>query len=190
MEVNFLDELLQEAEAKEQKLSMEYADLILIEISQLEKQIQNNFEQAAREREIIRNWSLLTNSKLASRIDFLSKKLEVFIKESGEKTINLPFGVLKMHKKQDKVEIEDLDLFLKKAKPEMLTVVPEQVKPDLNKIKNYIKNRSIPPGVKVIEGKEEFSYKLNLDESEVNSNGREKETGSGAEQNSELRVVV
>ena len=81
MEVNFLDELLQEAEAKEEKLSMEYADLMLIEISQLEKQIQTNFEQAAREREIIRNWALMRNSKLASKIEFLSMKLEVFIKE-------------------------------------------------------------------------------------------------------------
>ena len=41
-----------------------------------------------------------------------------------------------MHKKPDRVEIEDLDLFLKKAKPEMLTIIPEQVKPDMNKIKN------------------------------------------------------
>ena len=55
-----------------------------------------------------------------------------------------------MHKKPDKVEIEDIDLFLKKAKPEMLTVVPEQVKPDLNKIKNYIKSKPVPPGIKVI----------------------------------------
>ncbi len=90
-----------------------------------------------------------------------------------------------MHKKPDKVEIEDLDLFLKKAKPEMLTVVPESYKPDMNKIKAYIKSKPVPPGIKVIEGKEEFSYKLNG----VND-GRKKETGAGAEQNNELRVVV
>ena len=110
MEINFIDELLKEAEEKEQKLSMEYADLMLIEISQLEKQIQTNFEQAAREREIIKNWSLKINSKLASRIEFLSKKLEVFIKETGEKTINLPNGILKNHKKPDRVEVEDLEI--------------------------------------------------------------------------------
>ncbi len=95
MESDFIDELLKEAEEKEQKLSREFADLMLIEISQLEKQIQTNFEQAAREREIIKNWALKINSKLASRIEFLSKKLEVFIKETGEKTINLPNGILK-----------------------------------------------------------------------------------------------
>ena len=58
MESDFIDQLLKEAEEKEQKLSREFADLMLIEISQLEKQIQTNFEQAAREREIIKNWAL------------------------------------------------------------------------------------------------------------------------------------
>lgn len=161
MESDFIDQLLKEAEEKEQKLSREFADLMLIEISQLEKQIQSNFEQAAREREIIKNWALTRNSSLASRIDFLSKKLEAFIKETGEKTINLPNGILKMHKRQDRIEVEDLDLFLKNARPEWLTVIPEQAKPNLVSIKNHIKTRPIPKGVKVIEGEVEFSYKLN-----------------------------
>ncbi len=161
MESDFIDQLIKEAEEKEQKLSREFADLMLIEISQLEKQIQSNFEQAAREREIIKNWALTRNSSLASRIDFLSKKLEAFIKETGEKTINLPNGFLKMHKKPDRVEVDDLELFLKNARPEWLTVIPEQAKPNLVAIKNHIKTRPIPKGVKVIEGEVEFSYKLN-----------------------------
>jgi hypothetical protein len=91
-----------------------------------------------------------------------------------------------MHKKPDKIEVEDLELFLKKAKPEMLTVIPEQVKPNLNKIKSYIKTKPVPKGIKLIEGKEEFSYKLNGEE----SNGRKKETGTGTEQDPDLRAVV
>ena len=176
MESDFIDQLLKEAEEKEQKLSREFADLMLIEISQLEKQIQSNFEQAAREREIIKNWALSRNSSLASRVEFLSKKLEVFIKETGEKTINLPNGILKMHKKPDSVEVEDLELFLKNARPEWLTVIPEQAKPNLMAIKNHIRTRPIPKGVKVVEGEVEFSYKLNGAE-----NGKE-EVGTGFEQ--------
>ena len=179
MESDFIDELLREAEEKEQKLSREFADLMLIEISQLEKQIQSNFEQAAREREIIKNWSLKINSKLVSRIEFLSKKLEVFIKETGEKTINLPNGILKMHKKPDRVEVEDLELFLKNARPEWLTVIPEQVKPNLLAIKNHMKTRPTPKGVKIIEGEIEFSYKLNNEEENA---GEEAETGTGIKQ--------
>ena len=176
MESDFIDQLLKEAEANEQKLSREFADLMLIEISQLEKQIQSNFEQAAREREIIRNWALTRNSSVASRIDFLSKKLELFIKETGEKTINLPNGILKMHKKPDKVEVEDLELFLKNARKECISIIPEQVKPNLMAIKNHIKTRPTPKGVKVIEGDIEFSYKLNGVE-----NGKE-EAGAGIKQ--------
>jgi len=159
MESDFIDQLLKEAEEKEMKLSREFADLMLMEISQLEKQIQSNFEQAAREREIIKNWALSRNSSRASRIEVLSKKLEVLIKETGEKTINLPNGILKMHKKPDRIEVDDLELFLKNARTEWLTVIPEQVKPNLVSIKNHIRTRPIPKGVKVIEGEVEFSYK-------------------------------
>ena len=77
----------------------------------------------------------------------------------------MPHGTLKFHKKPDKVEISDMDLFLKNAKPEMLTAVPEQFKPDFNKIKAFIKEKGrVPEGVALIEGQQEFSYKLNKGE--------------------------
>jgi hypothetical protein len=134
---------------------------------------------------MINNFVLHKNAQLQEKIRWIELKLQSFILEKKEKTIALPNGTLKMHKKPDKVEIEDIELFLKKAKPGMLTVVPESYKPDMNKIKNYIKSKPVPLGIKVIEGKEEFSYKLNG----VND-GREEETGTGTQQNNELRAVV
>lgn len=186
LEINFLDELIQEAEQKEEQQTEAYFDLLLLGIRKLSSQIEYNFHEAEKECSMINNFVLHKNSQLQERIKWLELKLEAFIKERGEKTITLPNGTLKMHKKPDKVEIEDLELFLKKAKPEMLTIVPEQVKPDLNKIKAYIKTKPVPAGIKIIEGKEEFSYKLNGEE----SNGRKKETGTGAEQEPDLRAVV
>ena len=103
-------------------------------------------------------------------------KLEAYIRERGDKTISLANGTLKMHKKPDRIEVEDLELFLKNARPEWLTVIPEQAKPNLVAIKNHIKTRPIPKGVKVVEGEIEFSYKLNGAE-----NGKE-EVGTGFEQ--------
>lgn len=185
MEMNFLEELLQEVEQKEGERDEAYFDLLLLQIKQINNQISYNFSQAEKECSMINSFVLHKNTQLQERVKWLELKLEAFIKEKNEKTITLPNGTLKMHKKPDRVEIEDLELFLKKAKPEMLSIIPEQLKPDLNKIKNYIKNKPVPPGVKVIEGKEEFSYKLNGEE-----NGREKETGAGAEQDSKLRAVV
>jgi pyruvate-formate lyase-activating enzyme len=156
----FIDELIREAEERDEKLSLEYADLILVELKGLEEEIQKTFEQASKEREIIKNWALKKNSKLTERIEFLSKKLEAFLKETNMKTLDLPNGVLKFRKQPDAVEVTNLEEFLKHAKESLVTTIPQQVKPDLNKIKAFIKTRPTPPGVTVIEGKVEFSYKL------------------------------
>ena len=45
----------------------------------------------------------------------------------------------------------------------MLTIIPEQIKPDIAKIKAYMHKNYSPTGVAgvtVTEGKEEFSYKI------------------------------
>jgi hypothetical protein len=188
--MNFLDELLQMVEIKENEQTEAYFDLLLLQIKQLTRQIEYNFSQSEKECSMINSFVLHKNAQLQEKIRWIELKLQSFILEKKEKTIALPNGTLKMHKKPDRVEIEDLDLFLKKAKPEMLTVVPEQVKPDLNKIKTYIKTKPIPPGIKVIEGKEEFSYKLREESEEEKNNGRTKETGVRAQQNNELRAVI
>ena len=186
MEIDFLDELLKEAEEKEEEQTEAYYDLLLMGIRKLQDQIGYNFHQAEKECQMINSFTLHKNAQLQEKIRWSEMKLEAFIREKQEKTIALANGTLKMHKKPDKVEIEDVDLFLKNAKPEMLTVIPEQVKPDLNKIKAFIKTKPVPPGVKLLEGKEEFSYKLNKEE----ENAGKKETGSGVEQEGQLRVVI
>jgi hypothetical protein len=188
LEVNFLDELLQEVEVKEDEQTEAYFDLLLLQIKQLTKQIEYNFSESEKECSMINSFVLHKNAQLQEKIRWIELKLQSFILEKKEKTIALPNGTLKMHKKPDRVEIEDLDLFLSKAKSEMLTIIPEQVKPDMNKIKTYIKSKPVPPGIKVIEGKEEFSYKLREESEE--ENGRTKETGTGTEQDRKLRVVV
>jgi len=182
----FLDELLEEAESKEFYNTEAYYDLILLQIRNLQEQISNNFSEAEKEINIINNWTLSRNTVLNERAQALERKLEAFIRERQVKTLELPNGMLKMHKKPDKIEIENLELFLKHARPEVLTIIPEQVKPDLSKIKSFIKTRPIPAGVRVIEGKEEFSYKLRM---EV-ENEREEKTGITVEPASKLRTAV
>ena len=137
MKDNFLEELLQEVEAQEAEQTEAYYDLLLLSIKKLQELIAYNFKEAEKECQLINSFVLQKNFQLQERIRFMELKLESFIKERKEKTITLPNGTLKMHKKPDKIEIEDIELFLKNAKPEMLTVVPEQVKPDLNKIKGF-----------------------------------------------------
>ena len=174
---SFIDELLEEEEAKEEKRTEAYYDLLLLQARELQTAIEVNFKTAEREVEIINQWALKKNMVLHERIGFIERKLEAFIREKGVKTLEMPNGTLKLHKKPDKVEISDLNTFLAYAKPEMLTVIPEQIKPDMTKIKAYMRQNYTPAGVSVIEGKEEFSYKIK----EVKEDVREEEIRIGAE---------
>ncbi|MDQ7815878.1 MAG: host-nuclease inhibitor Gam family protein [Melioribacteraceae bacterium] len=160
-ENNFLDELLAEAEVKDEKRTSAFFDLLVMEVAKLEGEISDNFSEMEKEIEIIKEWALKRNSVIQERANFLKLKLESYIREEGKKTIDLPHGTLKIRKMPDKVEITDLSLFLSKANSEMLNIIPEQVKPDLSKIKSFIKmTTKLPEGVTLIEGKEEFKLTL------------------------------
>ena len=186
---SFIDQIVNEAEEKEQKLNCEMADLMLLEIRNLQEEIERVFEQAERERTIIKNWAITKNSKLAGRIEWISKKLEVFLKEEGVKTLDLAFGTIRFRKQPDKIEIIDDELFLNNATSNVLTIVPESAKADLNKIKSFIKRTGrIPQGCEMIPGGIKFSYKINNHkEAEVNGT---KETGTGSKQINPLSVVI
>jgi len=159
--IDFIDQLLEESEAKEISQRHIYIDLLLLEISKLNTQIENIFNQAKAETDIINNWALTVNSKLQDKISSIEQKLECFIREEFVKTLDLANEIIKLHKKPDIVQISDIDLFLNSASSELLNLIPESVKPDLNKIKAFIKTKSkIPEGVTVITGTEVFSYKL------------------------------
>lgn len=176
-EVSFIDQLLADAETKDQKLIYSHYDLILMEISKLQQTITDNFSEAEQEIAIIKEWALQKNVRLQDRISFYEQKLEAFIRDENKKTIDLPHGVLKLHKKPAKIEVSDVEEFLKSATEELIRKIPEQIKPDLQKIKSFINvYRKIPAGVTFIEGKDEFTYKLSNNGKE-NINGTE-ETGT------------
>ncbi|MBT8386035.1 MAG: host-nuclease inhibitor Gam family protein [Ignavibacteria bacterium] len=168
-EKSFLDELLEKAEKKEQQLLESHLDLILIEIRKLEEQIEKNFDTAAQEREIIKNWALERNSLLSGRIEWLSKKLELFLKEEKLKTLDLPNGIIRIRKKSEKVLVVDEEKFFKNATSQLLNIIPETSKPDLLKIRTWIKRTGrIPDGVEVSTQEDKFSYTIKR-----NNNGKE-----------------
>ena len=161
-EPHFMDELLDEIEQQENLQSEAYCDIVLAEIASLETKIKDTFNLAEEEQTLIQDFALRRTSKLQERIDFLSRKLESYLRESGNRTLSLPHGAIKIRKKQDKVEISDMQEFLLHASPQMLNTIPEQAKPDIAGIKSWIKmtGGKLPPGVRIIEGQESFSYKL------------------------------
>jgi len=67
--------------------------------------------------------------------------------------MDLPNGKLLRRKQPDKIEIENLDEFMLNADSSMLTVIPEMVKSNLNKIKAYYKRSTkVPKGTKLVIG--------------------------------------
>jgi len=179
LEVNFIEDILRESEEREIQWTEANYDLMLLAIKNYQTQIGHNFAEAEKECTMIRNFVLSQNSQIQERIKWLEMKLEAYIREREEKTINLPNGTLKMHKKPDRIEVENLDLFLKNARKEFLTLIPEQVKPNLIAIKNHIKTRPTPPGIKLLEGQVEFSYSLNKEEENA---GEKTQIGIGIKQ--------
>jgi len=158
---DFIDELIREAEQKEEQQSLAYYDMLIVDIINEQKRINEINDQTKREIELINQWKDSTITKHLDRIEFLETKLHAFIVESNAKTIDLPHGRLQIRKRPDKVEVVDLDLFIMNAKTEMLKVVPESYKPDINGIKNFIKRSGqIPQGVKFTEGQDSFSLSL------------------------------
>ena len=185
--MDFIEELLEEAEKEERELHLAHIDLMLSEMRKLETTIASNFAQAEEEKQIIDEWAINRNVKLQEKIDRITSLLKLFMEsqDAEVKTIDLPNGKLLRRKTPDKIEIVDLEKFLEKADKSMVTLQPEMVKPNLNKIKAYYKmTLKLPEGTKLIEGEEKFNIKLN----EVN-NGT-KETGIGAEQANTYRDVV
>ena len=157
----FIDDILQEVEAKEQKDALAYYDLVIAEIARIEDDISEVNSNCDKEVELIKEWALNRNVKLQERIDFLKLKLEAFIREQGKKTIDLPHGTLKLRRSPDKVEVSNLDLFLANANKDMVTIIPEQIKPSLSAIKKWIKmTAKTPEGVTIIEGKDTFTLKI------------------------------
>lgn len=162
----FLDELLEEVEAKDESMLLSHVDLILSEIGSLQTQIAKNFSTTEEEKEILDNWSLSRNSKLQDKISRLETKLEAFMSEQPKdvKTIDMAHGKLQIRKQPKIVEIVDLELFMKNPKLHQLaTIQQETIKPNLNKIKKFLTMngfRDIPEGVKVTEQEERFTIKI------------------------------
>lgn len=188
-ETDFMDELLADAELADEQRTEAYHDLLLLQVQQMEEQIAYNFAEAKKEVAIINDWALRKNHGIQVKVEFLEKKLEAFMRKKGLKTLGLAHGTLRLHKKPDKVEMVDVGLFLKHATPELLAVKPEEVKPDMQKIKQYLKTHyKAMPGVVIVPGKEEFSYKLN--NRKDNEDGGQEEAGDTAQSTVLSRVAV
>lgn len=164
--MNFLDELLAEVEEKQAAHKLECdrlkADQLLQLAAKLEDELAGVNKLADDEVALIEGYRQSETARLQRKLDFIAWQLQQFAQGTGEKTIRLVRGVLKMRQGRDRCEISDESAFLKVAgRLGLLRTVPAESKPDLTSLVSYVKRTGeVPPGVNYIPGQVRFSYSL------------------------------
>ncbi len=166
----FMNELLAEVEEKEQQVKLNLdrlkADQLLMAVEKLDAQIADVAKLADDEIKLIEQYRQSEVERIEKKRSWLLFNLEGFarqqMEQTGDKTIRLPHATLSLRKGRDKVEIQDMDVFLRVA-PRLgfLRTTPEKHEPDMTALAAYVKRTGeIPIGTKLIPGTVNFSYTL------------------------------
>ncbi len=165
--VDFIEDLLREAETAEAERRLEVdrlkADQLLAAIAVLEKQMSEANELVDREIKLLEDYRSNELARLDKKLSWLAFNLEGFMRSTGEKTIRLPRGVLKLRKGRDRAVVVALEKFLEAGEQlGLVRTVPPQMTPDIPAILNRIKmTGEIPPGVEFLAADTRFSYTTN-----------------------------
>ncbi len=189
-ETSFIDQLIAEAENKEHELLYAHYDMITMEINRIQKEIEATFQQAEIEKKLIDEWVLAHNVKRQEPTEYLTTKIEAFMRDEAKKTLDLPHAVLKLHKRSNKAEVTDMDAFLANESADIVTVVPESIKQSLTGTKKIIKmsGGKIPQGVNVIPGKDELT--ISFKQKNGGLNDTETEAGNPIEPANQSRTAL
>jgi phage host-nuclease inhibitor protein Gam len=134
--MNFIEELLEEAEVREKEYQKEMdklkADQMLAAVEKIESQMNDVIELAEEEIRLIEDYRKSELEKLEKKRSWLAFNLEGYIRSSGDKTITLPHGQIKLRQGRQKVQVIDMDKFLKAGERlNLLRKIPESYEPDL-----------------------------------------------------------
>ena len=171
--MNFLDELLKEAEVADEKkriaMSKVRCDQVLQSIAVLETKIEEVNGIAKHEQKIIADWQQNENGKTERQIAWLARQCEEYIRASKDKTIQLPHGRLSLRAGKAKVSIVDEAAFMQIAdKKGLVRTKPEEKLPDLLKIHEFIRVHGFPPaGCSYTPATVNFSFKTKKEEQDV-----------------------
>lgn len=184
MTFDFIDEILHEAEVREanERIEMDRmrADTMLKAVAVLDTQMAEANELCDKEIARIEAYRQSELSRLDKKRSWLTFNLESYIRQTGEKTIRLPNGIIKLRKGRDRIAVVSMDEFLKIAgKLRLLKTVPESFQPDNQKILDYLKRTGeVPAGVEFIPAETKFSYSTT---EEANGDANKTERDQAAE---------
>ncbi len=196
--MTFIDELLAEAEVADGKKQIDVnklrADQLLLAISVLEEKADEVNRLVDSEVALFEEYRSVEIAKLDKKISWLAFQLEGFMKATGEKTLSLPHGELKMRKGRDKIEITDMEKFLPIAQARgLLRSIPESFEPDMRTLLEYAKYSGVtPPGCSLTPASTKFTYKTKGVSDHGNSGIDERkqtEVGTGSERISDASAV-
>jgi hypothetical protein len=174
-----IEELLEQSERAEARNKIEMnrlrADQLLAAIAVLEGQMTDVNELVEKEIRLLEQYISNELARLDKKRSWLLFNLEGFMRTSGEKTLRLPHGILKLRKGRDKAVIVALEEFMKVGpKLGLVRSIPESVQPDTQAILNRIKaTGDIPEGVQYIPADVRFSYTITDGGKEDESKQRE-----------------
>jgi len=162
--LDFIEELLRESEMADAQKKIEMdrmrADQLLTAVSVIEGHMADANELVDKEIRLLEEYRSKELGRLDKQRSWLVFNLDGYMRSTGDKTLRLPHGILKLRKGRDKVAITALDQFLAVGpKLGLVRTVPEEIAPDLQAIVNHIKTTGeIPAGVEFISGDTKFSY--------------------------------
>ena len=195
----WLQELVDQTEERDQHNLLEMnklrADQALAAIAVIEEKIAETEQIAEQEVALITNWKESETTKLHNKINWLTFNLEKFIRSTGDATIALAHGTIKIRKSRDKIEIVDLQKFsVIGQRHGLLRRIEAKDEPDMNAIRGFIKLNGGKPcaGVILTPGQPTFSYKTNRKGSANGESERtEAEAGdSGTQQTAEVQAAA
>ena len=165
--IDFIEELLRESDARREQETVEMnklmADRMLSAVAVLESQMEEVNQLVEKEIQLLEGYRSSELSRLDKKRSWLVFNLDGFMRSTGEKTLRLPHGSLKLRKGRDRVAVVALEKFLEIApKLGLVRTVPEQLTPDIQAILQRIKTTGdIPNGVQYIPADVRFSYTTN-----------------------------
>ena len=165
--VDFIAEMLKESEARDEERKIEMdrlrADEMLAAIAVLEGQMREVQELCEKEAKLIEEYRARELARIDKKRSWLLFNLEGFTRSSGNKTIRLPHGTLKLRKCRDRVVVVAVEKFLEVGRMlGLIRKIPAFEAPDVQAILHRIQTTGdIPDGVEYIPGEIHFSYTIN-----------------------------
>lgn len=105
-------------------------------------------------------WQKRKTDQHKGQIEFLSSRMEGYLRQQDKKSMPLPSGTIGLRKQPPKIEVVDAEQFFDNADDSLIRKIPESVAPDMRAIKERLKSEDKIPGVEVTDQDSKFYYKL------------------------------